>query len=489
MKLESTEFELLYLTERELQLLGQVKVLDVYESGTENFHPEGLFSSELFGRIGDPSRSMKPAYIDTKIEVFHPLIFKNLLKIKRFYGDIISGKGYAIFDTKLKDFVQSDELNGETGSYFFLQHWKNIEFKRNDSLKRSGYIDLVEKYKDKALTSKILVMPAGLRDIEKSADGRDQEGEINEYYRKILSVANVLNTQTDTDSSITDHSRLSIQNAFNSIFSFIFSILKGKRGFIQRKWASRKVFNSTRSVLTGYSNTITNLKDGGFAGWNHTTIGLAQLCKTLLPIAVNKILNHEFVLEAFPTNDNTAFLLDKKTLERVPVQLNNKTIDKWTTQQGIEGLIDNFMEHSVRKSVVEIEDHYLGLIYTDNKGGFKYIYDINDVNNYPWIDVKYVRPITWVELFYLMNYKEWNTYPMTNTRYPISGNGSIYPAYAFVKPTVSTEGRYELDEDGYKIEENKAIAYPNLDNPVFVDSLTSSPARLAGMGADYEQGP
>lgn len=484
MKLNSTEFDILYLTDRELQLLNQVKVLDVYESGTENFHPEGLFSTEIFGRVGDASRSLRPAYIDTKIEVFHPLLFKSLLKIKRFYGDIISSKGYAIFDEHEKDFIQSDELNGETGFYFFLKHWKKIEFKKNDSLKRSGYIDLIEKYKSKALTSKILVMPAGLRDIEKSADGRDQEGEINEYYRRILSVANVLNTQTDIDSSITDHSRLSIQNAFNSIFSFIFSILKGKRGFIQRKWASRKIFNSTRSVLTGYSNNITNLKDSTYAGWNSTTIGLAQLCKALLPVAVNKLLNHEFVLEAFPTNDNTAFLLDKNTLERVPVQLNNKTIDKWTTQQGVESLIDNFMEHSVRKSPVEIEGYYLGLIYTDDKNGFKYIYDISDVNNYTWLDTKFVRPITWVELFYLMNYKEWNTYPMTNTRYPISGAGSIYPAYAFVKPTVNTEIRYELDDEGFLIKENRAIVYPNLNNPVFVDGVTSSPSRLAGMGAD-----
>lgn len=486
MQLENAEFDILFLTERELQLLSQVKVLDVYETGTENFHPEGLFSSEIFGRVGDPSRSMKPAYIDTKIEVFHPLIFKNLLKIKKFYGEIIAGRGYAIFDKKENDFIQSDELNGETGFYFFLQHWKKIEFKRNQSLKRSGYIDLVEKYRDKALTSKILVMPAGLRDIEKSVDGRDQEGEINEYYRRILSVANVLNTQTDTDSSITDHSRLSIQNAFNSIFSFIFSILKGKRGFIQRKWASRKVFNSTRSVLTGYSNTITNLKNKDFAGWNHTTIGLGQLCKALLPITVNKLLNHEFVLEAFPTNDNTAFLLDKKTLERVSVQLDNKTIDKWTTQQGVESLVDNFMEHSVRKSPVEIDGHYLGLIYTDDKNGFKYLYDIKDVDNYPWLDSKYIRPITWVELFYLMGYKDWNTYPMANTRYPISGAGSIYPAYAFVKPTVSTIIRYELDNEGYLIKENKAIAYPNLNNPVFIDSLTSAPARLTLMGADLK---
>lgn len=484
MNLESTEFDILYLTKEHTNILGQVKVLDVYDGNSENFHPEGLFSTEIFGRTGDPMRNMRAGYIDTKIEVFHPLIFKNILKLKRFYGDIIAGKGYAVFDEKEKDFVQSDELDGDTGFYFFLKHWKKIEFKRNDSIKRNGYIDLIEKYKDKSLTSKILVLPAGLRDIEKGDDGRDQEGEINEYYRRIISVTNVLNTQTDTDSSVTDYSRLSIQNAFNSIFSFIFSILKGKRGFIQKKWASRKVFNSTRSVITGHLNEIKNVKDLDYAGWNNTTIGLGQACKSLLPIAVNKILNHEFVTEAFPTNDNTAFLLDKTTLERIPVQLTNKTIDKWTTQQGVEGLIDNFMEDAVKPTPIEIEGYYLGLIYTDDKGGFKYLYDIKDVGNYEWMDSKFIRPITWVELFYLMNYKEWNTYPITNTRYPVSGAGSIYPSYMFVKPTVETYVKYELDEEGEKIEENKAIAYPSLNKPVFVNSLSVDPSRLGGLGAD-----
>lgn len=484
MQLQNADFDLLYLTPEIVRNLGQVKILDSYDGGTDNFHDEGLFSTTIFGRVGDPRREETFGVIDAKVNVFHPLVFKNLLKIKRLYGEIIKGTEYAVFDEKLKDFVRSDEIDGETGFNFFLQHWHKIVFKKNDSIKRNQYIDLVEKYKDRALTNKILVLPAGLRDLEPNPDGKDVEGEINEFYRKIISITNTLSSQTNLDTYLTDNARLSIQNAFNSIFSYILSLLKGKTGFILKKWARRKVFNSTRSVLTAQVNTVSNLASGDSPGWNNTTIGIAQLLKAILPVGVHKVLNHPFIIEAFPSSDNTCFLLDKKTLKREMVRLDNKTLDKWTTQNGVEGLFDNFMEHSVRSKPIEIGGYYLGLIYVDNKKGFKLIYDIDDLNNYPWMKKEFIRPITYVEFFYLMGYQDWNKYPMSNTRYPISGAGSIFPSYVFCKTTTLSEVRYELDEDGELIKENKAISFPILTGATFVDALSVSHSRLSGLGAD-----
>lgn len=483
-KLENADFKLLHLTDKDVQHLGQVKTLDIYDQNSDNFHDDGLFSTTIFHRVGDPARDTTFGYIDTKIEVMHPLLFKNLLKIKRFYGDIIRGSAYAVFDNNIKDFVPSDELDGETGYNFFLSHWDKIVFQRNDSSKRTQYIELVEKYKPQALTNKIVVLPAGLRDLEPDPDGRDQEGEINEFYRKILSITNTLNTQTETNTYLTDNARLGIQNAFNSIFSYILSLLKGKTGFILKKWARRKVFNSTRTVLTGQSNIIKNLKDENYPKWNHTTIGIAQLLKALIPVGVNKVLTHPLVIESFPTNDSVCYLVSKETLTREEVRLENKELDKWTTQAGIESLFDNFMEHSVRSKPVEIGGHYLGLIYVDEKNGFKIVYDINDAENYTWMKKELLRPITWVEFFYLMGYKEWNTYPMTNTRYPISGAGSIFPAYTFCKTTVDSEVRYELEDDGTINKENKALSFPILKDATYVDSASVSSSRLGGLGAD-----
>ena len=483
-EIESADFAIMNLTPQILQALKPVKVLDNYDGGSDNFHEDGLFSTSIFGRVGDPGRDLKFSYIATGIEVVHPLIFRNIIKLKKFYSEIIKGNAYAVFDTKKNDFVASDAIDGETGYNFFLSYWDRLVFERNESKQRNARIDFIEKYRHVAKTSNILVLPAGLRDLEADPDGRDVEGEINEFYRRIISISNTLSSNTNVNDRITDSARLGIQNAFNSIYTFVIGLCRGKGGFVLRKWARRKIFNSTRAVLTAQVPSVNKLSVVDYPSWNNTVMGIAQLMKALLPVAVHKLMHFELVLEAFPSGDSSAYLVNKKTLKRELVNVSNKTTDRWATQSGVEGLFQTFMDHDVRGSEVEIEGHYLGLVYRGPNKTFKIVYDIDDADNYPWMDKRYIHPITWVEMMYLMGYKDWNTYPMSATRYPITGAGSIFPSYVFVKTTVLSEVRWGVDDEGKIIEEDKAIAYPILDKPTFIDSEAVSPSRLEGMGAD-----
>ena len=485
-ELESADFAIMDLTPQILQALKPVKVLDIYDGGSDNFHEDGLFSISIFGRVGDPSRDLRFSYIATGIEVIHPLIFRNIIKLKKFYSEIIKGNAYAIFDTKKNDFVPSDAIDGETGYNFFLTYWDRLVFERNESKQRNARIDFIEKYRKVAKTSNILVLPAGLRDLEVDPDGRDVEGEINEFYRRIISISNTLSSNTDVNNRITDSARLGIQNAFNSIYTFIIGLCRGKGGFILRKWARRKIFNGTRAVLTAQVPSVNKLSVVDYPSWNNTVMGIAQLMKALLPVAVHKLMHFDLVLEAFPSGDSNAYLVNKKTLKREMVKINNKTTDRWATQSGVESLFQTFMDHEIRGSEIDIEGYYLGLIYRGPDKTFKLVYDIDDADNYPWMDKKYLHPITWVEMMYLMGYKDWNTYPMVATRYPITGAGSIFPSYVYVKTTVLSEVRWAVDDEGKIIEDDKAIVYPILDNPTFIDSEAISPSRLEGMGADFD---
>lgn len=485
-ELESANFAIMDLTPQILQALKPVKVLDIYDGGSDNFHEDGLFSISIFGRVGDPSRDLRFSYIATGIEVIHPLIFRNIIKLKKFYSEIIKGNAYAIFDNKKNDFVPSDAIDGETGYNFFLTYWDRLVFERNESKQRNARIDFIEKYRKVAKTSNILVLPAGLRDLEVDPDGRDVEGEINEFYRRIISISNTLSSNTDVNNRITDSARLGIQNAFNSIYTFIIGLCRGKGGFILRKWARRKIFNGTRAVLTAQVPSVNKLSVVDYPSWNNTVMGIAQLMKALLPVAVHKLMHFDLVLEAFPSGDSNAYLVNKKTLKREMVKINNKTTDRWATQNGVESLFQTFMDHEIRGSEIDIEGYYLGLIYRGPDKTFKLVYDIDDADNYPWMDKKYLHPITWVEMMYLMGYKDWNTYPMVATRYPITGAGSIFPSYVYVKTTVLSEVRWAVDDEGKIIEDDKAIVYPILDNPTFIDSEAISPSRLEGMGADFD---
>ena len=143
---DSADFEIMNITPNLLKMLKPVKVLDIYDGGSDNFHEDGLFSTSIFGRVGDEARDLRFSYIHTGIEVLHPLVFRNVSKLKKFYADIIKGNAYALFDDTIKDFVPSDAIDGETGYNFFLSYWDRIVFQRNDSKQRNARIDFLEKY-------------------------------------------------------------------------------------------------------------------------------------------------------------------------------------------------------------------------------------------------------------------------------------------------------------------------------------------------------
>ena len=73
-----------------LSVLKPVRVLDIYEGITNNFHEEGLFSISIFGRLGDEVRDKRFSYIDIKTKIMHPVIYTRLVKLKSLYEEKIS---------------------------------------------------------------------------------------------------------------------------------------------------------------------------------------------------------------------------------------------------------------------------------------------------------------------------------------------------------------------------------------------------------------
>ena len=84
-------------------------------------------------------------------------MLKVVTQLRGFYKDLIGGKVYATWDEKEKDFVASNQIDGDTGFYFFLNHWKDIKFKRTNSRLRDEKIAYYEKFKDESEIDKIMV--------------------------------------------------------------------------------------------------------------------------------------------------------------------------------------------------------------------------------------------------------------------------------------------------------------------------------------------
>lgn len=477
--------ELLDLTPDKLRMLTPVTSLDPFDGGTDNFHDEGLFSIPIFGKIGSDERDLRFSYIDIKTTIFHPIIYTRLSRLKGLYKSILSGKTHAVWDAQRKDFMPSTPLEGRTGYAFFIEHWKDIDFKETKSVERQQRIELINKYKNRAMTSTILVLPAGLRDLRISESGRQDEDEINGMYRRVLSIANTIHKRsTDENSPTLDKARHNLQMAFNEIYETIEKMLRGKKGFIQNKWGSRRIFNGTRNVISSMDTSVSELGRPNSPKFDDTVVGLYQTLKSALPLAKHLILTG-YLSKVFGGGDARVTLIDKETLKPEYVELSPEVIDRWSTPDGIGKIIDSYLKLEIRLRPIEIEGRYLGLIYIGPDRTFRIFFDIDELPEH--LSREHVHPLNLCQLLYLSGYRQWYDLRAFVTRYPVTGVESIYPTSIYVKTTTTGEMRWELDHNWERMgDEYAAYEFPKPGVESHMESMSPHSSRLAGLVADFD---
>lgn len=471
---------LLTLTPEMLRGVQQVKVLDIFAPSTKNFHPEGLYSTEIFGKVGDELRNRRYGYIDLGVEIFHPLIFKKLVDLKELYGKIMAGTAYAVFNKQSKDFEESNPVDGKTGFSFFLSHFAELRFEERPSTSRAFAIKLVDKYRQKALMRHLLVMPAGLRDFTIKPSGQPEEDDINTLYRQALSIGNIaISSSVNGDKEHLDSLRYRLQQTVFSLYQYIINLLEGDSKLIQGHWTSRNVFNTTRNVITSSVSKSQKLFDDLTLGPNDLVVGLYQHLRSIFPIFTKLI--REYSERVFTGPNSPALLVNKKTLKQEQVQVDALFYDEWFTQEGIEGLLNHFETPELRSEVIEISGYYFGLIYRDGKV-FKFLQDIDEVPE--GFDKKNVRPITYVELFYMAIFEYCKRCYCLTTRYPVINLGGIFPASVYLKTTTDSECLTKLDEQWQPTE----IVYNEFPiiGKSFFNSISIPIVHLGRAGADHD---
>lgn len=465
-----------------LGLLLPVESLDIHGPDGD-FHPQGLYSTEIFGKPGEHQRQIRPSYIDMNTSVFHPKFFQDLVSLKVLYRGILSGTVYAVWDDKEKDFIKSDVLDGETGYSFFCEHFEDLVFKSNNSPARQLRLTNVEKWRTRGFYRYMTVAPAGLRDIEVTEDGHYKEDDINPLYRKVLRIANTMiyNPARPND-PINDTSRWSMQVAINAIHQHYVDFLSGKHGFLYSKWASRSIAYGTRNIITAMDQGVPFV--GGFAHptINDTLVGLYQFMKGTVDKCIYGIRNGiaSDLISAIPGNMP---VVDRKTLELTYVEPTQRTIDKWGTDEGIESLINGYRNEHLRDKPVLIEDHYLALIYR----GKKHFRVFNDIRELPaHLDRKLVKPLSWTEFFYISLYMDEQKSIGYTTRYPIIGTGSIYASHSYIRTTLKAETLAELGPDWTPLGEDHIVRQMPIIGASHFESMSVHPSKNPGLNADND---
>ena len=482
-RLNPFNLKLYWCTPEDVRYLRETRVTDIYDGMTSNFHEDGLFSTTTFGRVGTPERDNVFSYIRLNTSVIHPMIYDTLVRLRRFYREIMMGQAYAIFNPETRDFEASDMFEGETGISFFIKYLPDLEPNRTRSKRNQLYNDIIDKYKKNCLMSNCLVIPAGFRDLTIDAEGNELQDEVNDLYRKLISIANSINlVGTKFNDTSIDQQRKNIQLTMFEIYTYFETMIEGKKGVIQSKWGGRRVAQGTRNVISSMETLAQTLHDERAPDCDHIQIGLLQTMKGAMPITTFNIRN-KFLQEVFLDATQPTYLINRKTLKLEQVYLDPYVWDKWGTTAGLEKVIDGFSDDRLRNKPILINNYYLYLVY--RKGNkLKLFRNIDDLpKGYSREDV---HPLTYSELFYLSNYEGWYNLRALVTRYPINNMYSIYPAKVYTKTTLPAEDLYELGDD-WVTTIGRAKEYPILDlNAAWLNSACPNPCRLAGLAADFD---
>ena len=478
--------ELLVVQDHDLPRLGRIKDQQIFGVGN-NFHPEGLFSTEIFGAVGSEYRNRIFGYIDLNTQLLHPTVYKAIVSCKAFYQQILQGKATAIWNSKTKSFDKSTEPQAQTGYSFFLTHLKELKLDKNNSDKRNFNINLIEMAlkQNTHLMSRLLVMPAGMRDYTVKPDGKPEEDEINSFYRRILTQSQLIDPNLIAKSpSLYDGVVYHVQNNLNELFDYIQSLLDGKNKLVLGKWLSRKIFNSTRNVLTASVDNTTKMNDPNRLRTNDTAIGLYQFLRVAAPKSLFHIKN-TYLSRVFSQDSQFAQLTCVKTLTKQEVLSTHvqKDYDRWMTTDGLEGVIAGFGNLDSRHLPITLNagKNFIGLLYNDGK----YVKFLQDISELPeGFDKTSVSPITLAEFLYMSVYILSGGTPGFVTRYPINGYGGIYPCMVCLRTTTIVKDVYLLDEE-WKPTQERLPSFPVRGEPFF-NGMSVHQSHMGLLGADMD---
>ena len=484
---------LLNIEPRHLQAMPAITAVEAVDRNF-NLHPEGLFSTGIFGRVGDDRRLTSLARIDLKLPLIHPLIWHHLMSMHAFYQEIASGKTYAIFDEAKGDFVKSDILTGQTGYHYFISNWKRIKLTKTNSITRNNAIDAIVKYRGKGDESAhVPVIPAGLRDIEINEDNTITKDELNDLYRKMLAKSLSLpDIAVKSNPRTIDGTRYAMQLTWNEIFAYFIRNLGGKNHMIQGQYLARNVDNGTRNVITALSTTPLYYNDPGVPGFGNMAVGIYQAMRACEPNAVHA-MKQELIDKVFVGSSMPVPLINKRKMTTEFVHVDPNYQEKWRSIEGLVKIFMLFEREELRTRPVEIKDHYLCLTYRgvrEGKDVFKLVSRTDDMPE--WATAPEARhsltPTTMVELFYACTYHVLHNSPAWATRYPVADTGSTYPNRLFIRTTELSERRHPLN-DKWEIDETKPIAwsFPSKDiTASFINAASPHSSNLKQTNADFD---
>jgi len=236
-------------------------------TGDGKFHPDGVYSETIFGKYGTKKRDETFAYINLGAKYILPDAFDFIKLFVSNISSVLAGKLYvAINDTGVV--VTVDEKSKDkysivgTGVEGIVKVvYENFDKINGDvyAVKDAKVYEFVKNNLDKIFIDKLIVLPAGLRDIKK-INNQYQETEISKLYRHLINL--VKSRQSGEYELLGSGSNIEIDNRIQTTLDKIVreftNLLRSKTGIVRGARLSKRVDHVARLVLGHNANLKAN---------------------------------------------------------------------------------------------------------------------------------------------------------------------------------------------------------------------------------------
>jgi len=220
--------------------------------------PTGLYSEIIFGSTKSDGFN-KYAYINLGTVIIHPLIYKNLKRIKSIFLNVcLDEKHKQHKKAVIRDGYLEESENGDFGITWLSENWSKINLEHYKNGKNDKFIDKV--IKSNIFIDKFLVIPTNYRQYSYER-GQLNEDDITGRYKQILIYNNnsanlnaFKNSYIDAVIDISGGKTLTIQKIVNEIYDTFISMEDGKKGIYRSKVIDKRIDNITRLVANAQPN-------------------------------------------------------------------------------------------------------------------------------------------------------------------------------------------------------------------------------------------
>jgi hypothetical protein len=229
--------------------IKEVTSVKRYANLRGDLDPQGLYSEEIFGRLGSKQRRLTFGYISLKLKVINPVVYRMVTSISSDLKKYINGVEKYLIDEHGNLVVDSA---GETGVYYFIKNYQFINF--DNMIEISHHPENISFIKkNNIFIDKIIVLPAGVRDIQENKTSGlrvFENSEISDLYEKLLlQTRNIVGDIDLLPESILETNTLLIQKTVLDISEWFKKSLKGKFGVLRSGLLSKRVDFSGRENI------------------------------------------------------------------------------------------------------------------------------------------------------------------------------------------------------------------------------------------------